>query len=98
MRKIAPYTTGLIAAALIFLLGSLFIFSACQQKTVYIDRCIDTGKTTIVEEGDLENNSRIIYRVPFEAVYAVEDDRENNVCYIYNGYEKGGISCVTRKR
>ena len=98
MRKIdVPYITGLITVALIFLIGSLLILSACLPKTVG-DRHIDTNKTTIVKEGDREYNSRIIYKNTFEVVYAVEDDRENNVCYIYNGYEKGGISCVTRKR
>jgi hypothetical protein len=43
---------------------------------------------------EIEEEINIIYGSKFSTVFKVYDYVEGNVCYVFVGYEKGGIDCM----
>jgi len=92
-----------VLSFLILIFAIIFIVVRCCRKievAVQPTGNVDITAGPIVYDGPgatdekVTDNSVTIYRGTLETMYRVEDAEAGVVCWIYSGFEKGGVSCL----
>ena len=89
-----------LVSILILILTAIFVVARCCRKdevAVQQTGNVDIGSDVITMGGpgvtDLPDTT-VVHRGALTTVYRVADDEAGVVCWIYRGYEKGGIDCL----
>jgi hypothetical protein len=70
-----------------------FVIQACAPLEGYDSSGNYVGEQPVIPGGVTLDH---IYSDSYSDVYRFDDVFNGNICYIYNGVQKGGISCVKK--